>query len=73
MGLSRVNVYSFIHSFKLTLARGRIPTGPLRILNSLQTVMICPLQVITLAPPVDPSKQCPQDLVILLFDTEPSF
>jgi hypothetical protein len=35
-----------------------------RMRNSLQTVMICRPQGITLAPPVDPSRQCLQDLVM---------
>jgi hypothetical protein len=49
---------------KHTLARGSSANRSSRIHNSLQTVMICRLVVITLAPPEDPSKQCRQDLVM---------
>jgi hypothetical protein len=35
-----------------------------RIFNPLQTQLVCPLQVMTLASPEDPSKQCRQDLVV---------
>jgi hypothetical protein len=39
-----------------TPTRGSHANRSSRILNSLQTVMICPVPVITLAPPRDPSK-----------------
>jgi hypothetical protein len=46
-----------------TLERGSHANQSSRILDSMQTVMICGRLVITLAPREDPSKQCRQDLV----------